>query len=82
MLSDLASFVVESLKIVFLSFVWGAVLFNLGRLVLLICTFGRYPHGRMLDLPADRISGVGVLFLACVWIAMAGYNHISQNGLS
>jgi len=82
MLSDLVRFIVESLKIVFFSIVWSAVLFNVGRLVLLICTFGRYPRGRMLELHANRISGVGVLFLACAWIGIAGYNHISQNGSS
>jgi hypothetical protein len=76
--SELGKFVADALKFVFFAMLWSLVLFNLGRLALLICTAGRYPRGRALELHADRISLVGFAVLICAWSAIALHNHFSH----
>ncbi|MEO5625810.1 MAG: hypothetical protein ABIQ70_07375 [Dokdonella sp.] len=75
MATELVKFAVETLKFIFFAILWHFVLFNLGRSVLLICTAGRYPRGRTLELHADRMSLVGVLVLFCAWSALALHNN-------
>ena len=68
--------VVAVAKFVFEWLVWGFVLFNLGRISLLLCTFGRYPHGLALERDTNRIALTGLLVLVCVWSAIAIYNNL------
>ena len=62
----IVEFVVEVIKFILWYIFWSIVLFNLGRIFLLIVTLGKYPHGAKLENDGSFISGVGffVLFLA------------------
>jgi hypothetical protein len=77
--SDVARFVMETLKVVPYSILWGFILFNLGCLTLLAGTAGRYSRGRILELHRDRISFVGVLVLVCVWGGFALRNNFPRS---
>ncbi len=55
--------------------IFHIVLFNLGRVVLLIVTYGRYPKGQSLENDINKISWVGVLVLFLVWISIALFNN-------
>ena len=77
MVSELGKVVVDALRFVFFAMLWSLALFNLGRIALLICTAGRYPRGRALELHADRISLVGFAVLVGAWSVIALYNHFS-----
>ena len=54
---------------------WNAILFNLGRVALLIVTAGKFPRQRDLSRSADAISFVGVAMLFLLWLAVALVNN-------
>ena len=63
-------------KFVFVWMIWNFLLFTLGRVTLLACTFGRYPRGRAIEQHANRIALTGLLVLTCLWSAIAIYNNL------
>ncbi|MEO7432257.1 MAG: hypothetical protein ABIR62_09555 [Dokdonella sp.] len=75
MASDVAHMVGEIARGVLHVFLWNVVLFNLGRLLLLTATLGRYPRDRLLQTHANRISATGVVCVVFAWSAVAAYNH-------
>jgi hypothetical protein len=58
--------------------IWDTVLFNLGRIALLLCTLGRYPRGAALHRDANRIAAAGALVLLATWSAVALHNHLTS----
>ena len=58
---------------------WNLVLFNLGRFVLLLATFGRYPRGTALTRHANRIALTGLMVIAMVWCGIALYNNFATD---
>jgi hypothetical protein len=75
MLETIIEFVIEAIKYILLFIFWGILLFNLGRIFLLIVTIGKYPHGEKLESDANFISCMGVLVLFTVWSSIAVYNN-------
>jgi hypothetical protein len=56
------------------------ILFNLGRVALLIISVGRYPRGRQLAAHDRRISLCGILVVVLVWCGIALFNHFAKVG--
>ena len=55
--------------------IWSFVLFNLGRMSLLVVTLGKYPRGLDAQRHVNQISLVGILVLVLVWSTIAIYNN-------
>lgn len=51
------------------------VLFNVGRISLLLVTLGSYPRGHILERDVVRIAWAGVVVVFLVWAAIALYNN-------
>ncbi len=51
------------------------ILFNIGRVFLLIASFGKYPRGEYLEKHRDRIAGVGFAMVVLAWTCIAIYNN-------
>ena len=51
------------------------MLFNLGRVFLLLVTLGKYPRGIKLEKHVNLISGVGVGIMFSLWALIAIYNN-------
>jgi len=66
------------LKFLFSWLLWSLVLFNLGRVTLLIFTLGRYPRGPALKQHANRISSLGALVVVVLWASIAVHNNFAQ----
>jgi len=71
-----ATAVVSLIKFVICAFLWQRLLFDIGRITLLLFTFGRYPRGRDDSLHENRIAAVGVAVLLAVWSTIAIYNNV------
>ena len=65
-------------KFVIIAVVWNFVLFNLGRVTMLVVTLGRYPRGRALENDSHRVAVTGLIILVCVWSAIAIYNNVAH----
>lgn len=73
---EIANGIVSVIKFIFYSLIWQFVLFNLGRITLLLITVGRYPKGRLVQLHENRISLVGLTVLFVVWSAVVIHNNL------
>ena len=60
-------------------FLWNLifhmVLFNIGRLFLLLVTLGKYPRGYALERDVEKISWVGAVVVVLIWAVIALYNN-------
>lgn len=56
--------------------IWDFVLFQLGRVVLLMVTFGRYPTSKDCERARDRIQWVGIAALVMAWVVIAVFNNV------
>ena len=56
--------------------IFNIVLFNVGRLSLLLVTLGRYPRGYALEKDDEKISLIGIIVLALIWTGIAIYNNL------
>ena len=78
-MEDLAEGLLRGLAGVLRWFLWDIifhiVLFNLGRLVLLLITPGRYPRGQAIERDVEKISWAGVGVLAAGWVVIALINN-------
>jgi hypothetical protein len=75
MQDEIAHGIGSVLKFFLCHVLWEILLFNLGRAALLVCTLGRYPHGRWLELHNDRVSFFGIVVLALAWAGVAVVNR-------
>jgi hypothetical protein len=75
MQDEIANSVVAVVKFVAYYIIWSFVLFNLGRMSLLLVTLGQYPRGLDAQRHANQISLVGTLVLVLAWSAIAIYNN-------
>ncbi len=67
--------IVEFIKFVLWYIFWCLVLFNIGRIFLLLVTLGNYPRREKLEKDVNLISGVGVGVLFAIWSTIAIYNN-------
>jgi hypothetical protein len=72
---EIANSVVAFIKFVAYYIIWSFVLFNLGRVSLLLVTLGQYPRGLDAQRHVNQISFVGILVLVFAWSAVAIYNN-------
>jgi len=75
MQDEIANSVVAVVKFVAYYIIWSFVLFNLGRMSLLLVTLGQYPRGLDAQRHANQISLVGTLVLVLAWSAIAIHNN-------
>jgi hypothetical protein len=75
MQDEIANSVVAFIKFVAYYIIWSFVLFNLGRVSLLLVTLGQYPRGLDAQRHVNQISFVGILVLVFAWSAVAIYNN-------
>ncbi len=75
MQDEIANSVVAVVKFVAYYIIWSFVLFNLGRVSLLLVTLGQYPRGLDAQRHTNQISLVGILLLVLAWTAIAIYNN-------
>lgn len=75
---EITSGIVSVIKFIFYTLVWQFVLFNVGRITLLLITAGRYPKGRHVQLHESRISLVGLTVLFIAWLVIAIHNNLHQ----
>jgi len=75
MQDEITNGVVAVVKFVAYYIIWSFVLFNLGRMSLLLVTLGQYPRGLDVQRRVNQISLLGILVLALAWSAVAIYNN-------
>ena len=63
-------------RFVFKVIIWDFVLFQLGRIVLLTATLGRYPTRKDCTQSRSRIQWVGIATLGVLWVAVATVNNL------
>jgi len=80
LLRSVARSIVAALRFVLVHLLVNVILFNLGRVALLIVSLGRYPRGRNLIAHESRISACGVLVVILVWFGIALFNHFANAG--
>ena len=56
--------------------IWDVVLFQLGRVVLLVVTFGRYSTRKDCEQVRGRIQWAGMAALVIAWAAIAVFNNL------
>jgi len=75
MQEEITNGVVAAVKFVAYYIIWSFVLFNLGRVSLLLVTLGQYPRGLDAQRHVNQISLVGILVLVLAWSVVAIYNN-------
>ena len=75
MQDEIAQGIGSVIKFFVVQVLWALILFNLGRVTLLLLTLGRYPRGRWLELHITRICFVGVAVLALAWLGVVLFNR-------
>ena len=75
MQEEIANCVVAVVKFIVYYIIWSFVLFNLGRVSLLLVTLGQYPRGLNAQRHVNQISLVGTLVLVLAWSLVAVYNN-------
>lgn len=75
MQEDTANAVVAVVKFITYYLVWSVVLFNVGRVSLLLVTLGHYPRGLDAQRNVNRIAFVGFVVIVLAWLAVAIYNN-------
>lgn len=75
MQEEITNGVVAVIKFIAYYIIWSFVLFNLGRVSLLLVTLGQYPRGLDAQRHVNQISLVGILVLVLAWSAVAIYNN-------
>jgi hypothetical protein len=67
-----------TIRFIFKVIIWDVVLFQLGRVVLLAVTLGRYPTRKDCLQSRGRIQWVGIATLVVLWVAMAVFNNLGR----
>jgi hypothetical protein len=75
MQDEITNSAVAVVKCIAYYIIWSFVLFNLGRMSLLVVTLGKYPRGLDAQRHVNQISLVGILVLVLAWSAIAIYNN-------
>ncbi|OOG60535.1 hypothetical protein B0E47_02865 [Rhodanobacter sp. B05] len=75
MQDEIKNSVVAVVKFTAYYIIWSFVLFNLGRVSLLLVTLGQYPRGLDAQRNVSKISLVGILVLVLAWSLVAIYNN-------
>ena len=75
MQEEITNGVVAVVKFIAYYIIWSFVLFNLGRVSLLLVTLGQYPRGLDAQRNINKISLVGIFVLVLAWSAVAIYNN-------
>ncbi|MEI7037930.1 hypothetical protein [Fulvimonas yonginensis] len=75
MQDEITNSAVAVVKFIAYYIIWSFVLFNLGRMSLLVVTLGQYPRGLDAQRHVNQISLVGILVLVLAWSAIAVYNN-------
>ena len=72
--------IVAALRFVVVHLLFNVILFNVGRVALLVVSLGRYPRGRNLIVHERRISACGILVIVLVWCGIALFNYFANAG--
>lgn len=75
MQDEIASGFVSVVRFVIYHVLWEILLFNLGRVALLVLTLGRYPRGAVAESHNGRVSLAGVAVIALIWLGVVLFNH-------
>jgi hypothetical protein len=75
MQDEITNGVFAAVKFVAYYIIWSFILFNLGRMPLLLVTLGQYPRGLDAQRHVNQISLIGILVLVLAWSAIAIYNN-------
>jgi hypothetical protein len=75
MQDEITNSAVAVVKFIAYYVIWSFVLFNLGRMSLLVVTLGQYPRGLYAQRHVNQISLVGILVLVLAWTAIAICNN-------
>ncbi len=67
--------VISILRWIVFELIIHIVLFNLGRVALLLATLGRYPRGKLTEKDEGIIALLGIFVIVAVWCAIALYNN-------
>ena len=67
----------SALRFIVWEFVFLIVLFNIGRVILLLITFGRYPKSKHIEKDSEKIALFGFLFIFIAWLTLAVYNNVT-----
>jgi hypothetical protein len=70
--------ILSVLRFLLVNLLTNILLFNLGRVALLIVTLGRYPHGRSLVAHEQRIWACGILTMVLIWCGIAIFNNFGS----
>ncbi|MGN6280356.1 hypothetical protein [Frateuria sp.] len=75
MQDEITNSAVAVVKFIAYYIIWSFVLFNLGRMSLLVVTLGQYPRGLDAQRHVNQISLAGILVLVLAWSAITVYNN-------
>jgi predicted metal-binding membrane protein len=78
MYDDFLSLTGRVAKFLFFHIVINVVMFEAGRLVLLMATIGRYPRGRFVEIHHNRIVVTGILVVIAAWSVVAIHNNLAH----
>ncbi|RDI96871.1 hypothetical protein DVT68_19275 [Dyella solisilvae] len=65
-------------RFIFKVIIWDFVLFQLGRVVMLALTLGRYPTRKDCAQSHGQIQWVGIATLVVLWVAVAAFNNLRR----
>lgn len=65
-----------TIRFTFKVIIWDFVLFQVGRVVMLTVTLGRYPTRKDCEQSRGRIQWVGTATLVVLWVAVAVFNNL------
>ncbi len=65
-------------RFVFKVIIWDFVLFQVGRVVMLAVTLGRYPTRKDCARSRGRIQWVGIATLVVAWLVIAAFNNLGR----
>ncbi|WP_284323129.1 hypothetical protein [Dyella acidisoli] len=66
----------SAVKLIFEVVIWDFALFHLGKVTLLVLTFGRYPSRKDCERVPGRIPMIGVAVLVIAWLVIAVFNNL------
>jgi len=67
-----------AIRFILWEIVFNIIMFNIGRLTLLVITLGKYSGFKHLQKDTEKIALLGIFMVVLAWIALAIYNNVSK----